>query len=71
MDALNSFLQKKKGPYLEYKEKIRLMVESGQYGWAADTLLGIYDHIVERESVTEKQAEAVDNIEKSIHERAW
>lgn len=71
MDALNQFLEKKRGPYLKYKERIEVMMSSGNYEWAAETLLGIFDHIEEHGSISEKQIEAVDNIEKSIHERSW
>ena len=47
-------------------ERIDEMVGSGDYDWAEDTLTGIRDTVEEREHCSERQTEAVDNIEESL-----
>ncbi len=52
--------------YIEYRDKIEEMVESGRYDFALDTLEGIYDWVFEHDDITEAQMQAVDNIEASV-----
>ena len=66
-DVLSNFLKKKAGPVIEYREKIESMMSSGDYQWAEETLLGIYEFINERDMITEKQIQAVDNILNSSY----
>jgi hypothetical protein len=47
-------------------ERIDEMVNSGDYDWAEDTLTGIRDTVEERQHCSERQVEAVDNIEESL-----
>lgn len=72
LDPIAEFIQKKRGRVDEYKEKIEAMLnDPEQYDWAEETLTGIYDFILERDSITEKQMAAVDKIQQSIYERRW
>ena len=55
--------------------QIEDLQNSGDYGWASDTLEGIYTTVEETGHVTEPQQRAVDNIEEGgqRHEqrRGW
>lgn len=44
-------------------DRIDGMVDSGDFDWAMDTLDGIRSTVAEREHCTDRQAEAVENIE--------
>ena len=46
--------------------KIEEMLDSGDYGWATDTLEGIQEWVSDNEHCTEGQKRAVTNIEISI-----
>jgi len=71
MDVLNQFIQKNEKRAERYLEVIEDMMNDYQnrYDFAEETLVGIYDHIIENNSITDKQIQAVDNIRKSIYER--
>lgn len=45
-------------------ERIDGMLETGDFDWASETLEGIRSTVADREHRTERQAEAVDNIER-------
>lgn len=47
----------------ELLEKIEDMVDSGDYEWAEETLLGIGETIEDNMYVTDRQREAIQNIE--------
>lgn len=47
----------------EILQKIEKMVDSGDYEWADETLLGIGETIEDTEYVTDGQREAIQNIE--------
>ena len=50
----------------DLKDKIDEMLDDdGKYDWAEETLNGILGWITEKEHCTDKQKEAVDNIENA------
>ncbi len=53
--------------YEDLLAQIETMQESGDYDWAADTLLGIQETVSDREHCTGPQQFAIDNIEESIN----
>lgn len=66
-DAISQFLKNKRGRVDEYREKVEAMLaDPTRYRFASDTLLGIFDHIEEHDSITDRQMEAVDNIYNSV-----
>lgn len=71
MNALQEFMAKKKGPYLEYRTKLEEMMCQDTYEFAMDTLIGIYDWIEEHQSISPKQMEAVDNIKSGVENRPY
>lgn len=46
--------------------KIDGMLDTGDFEWAENTLTGIHDTVESREHCTERQCEAIDNIENSL-----
>ena len=52
-------------PWSDYVDKIEEMLDDSQYDFASDTLSGILEWVQENEKITEKQMQAVDNIENS------
>lgn len=72
LDPIADFLKKKRGRVDEYREKIEMMLNDPEnYDWAEEFLTSVYDSLIERETISEKQMAAVDKIEQSIHERPW
>ena len=51
--------------WLEMVVAIEHLIESGEYDWAYETLDGIAMNIRKRERVTDKQREAIYNIQSS------
>ena len=71
-NPIADFIAKKREGVDEYKKKITDMLEDPfNYDWAEETLTGIYDFILDRDSITEKQKEAVDRIQQSIYGRRY
>lgn len=64
-DVVWSFLGKGKDDAAEYKARIEEMLSSSLYQYAASTLEGIYTFIEENNYITEKQKEAVNNIDNN------
>lgn len=65
-DVVSQFLSKGESNAAEYIELIEDMLgDYSKYHWAESTLLGIYDFIEKEGYITEKQMEAVDNIQQS------
>jgi hypothetical protein len=52
---------------LEYE--IDEMLGDDAYEWALDTLGGIQETVIEKEHVTEKQREAIENIRVAVESR--
>jgi uncharacterized coiled-coil protein SlyX len=52
--------------WLEYLDKCDEMLLDEKYSFANDTLQGIRDWISEHQHVTDRQKEAIDNIEGSV-----
>lgn len=50
-------------------EQIERLQNSGDYGWASDTLEGIYTTVEECGMATENQQRAIDNIEEGGRRR--
>lgn len=55
----------------EYKNKCRDILSDWDNDWAFDTIQGIYDWIIEKDFITEKQKEAIDNILEKINEKEY
>ena len=49
----------------EYDDKIKDLMDDGQYSFATDTLEGIGEWVRAHSHITDKQKAAVDNIESS------
>lgn len=72
LSPVADFIKMKRGKVDEYKRKLEDMLgDPENYDWAEETLTGIYDYILERDSITEKQMATVDKIKQSIYERRW
>lgn len=59
---LEKFINKNISNAVKTSMKIEEMMDSGNYTWAEETLIGIYDYIQDNVSVTKKQMQAVENI---------
>ena len=69
-NVLDSFLNNKAEGAADYMDKISNMLgDTDRYGFAEDTLIGIYNHIDRFGEVSQKQKDAVDNIKQAGHER--
>ncbi len=51
----------------ELLEKINDLLDSGDYEWAEDTLNGIHETVEDHEHATERQWQAITNIEEGLH----
>lgn len=54
---------------VDYKFTLRRldqMIESGDFVWAEETLMGIHDTIEVKKSATKAQIQAIHNIKRSI-----
>lgn len=64
---LSQFLEKKQERADEYALLIESMMNNYEaYSWAEATLIGIYDFIQDNGYITDKQANAVDNIRRKM-----
>jgi len=48
----------------DYVDKIGGLLENGRHDWAGDTLEGILEWVEKNDHITDKQKDAVDNIER-------
>lgn len=55
----------RKCSWVDWLKEIEDMEASGEYDWAEETLKGIKDWVEENEHITEKQIQAINNIEES------
>ena len=53
----------------DYQEEIEEMLNDDAYAFAQDTLTGILEWVIEKQHITDKQIEAVENIRRSVEER--
>ena len=51
--------------YESYSEKCEEMLDNMDYNFAEDTVMGIYDWVVENKHITDAQKKALDNIYNS------
>lgn len=49
-------------PWFRFSEELTLLIESGEFTWAAETLLGIRDTVEQFRAVTSGQRLAVEHI---------
>lgn len=71
-DALNAFIKKNDDRAQKYLNLVEeMMGDYDSYGWAESTLIGIYDWIMEHNSVTDKQIQAIENIQKGGQENRY
>ena len=49
-------------------ETIDELLDSGDAEWATDTLEGIREWVVEKEHITDRQAEAIENIRRKAQD---
>lgn len=60
---LDKFLKKSDDRAVKWLGIIEdMMGDYEKFGWAEDTLIGIYDHVMNNNSISDKQIEAVQNI---------
>jgi|LSQX01.1.fsa_nt_gb hypothetical protein len=72
LGALHNFAKKHDERAAEWLQRIEDMLGDYEtYGWAEDTLIGIYDHIMNTNSITDKQIQAVENIRDAKNNRRW
>ena len=72
LDALHNFAKKSDERAAEWLQTIEDMLgDYDEYGWAEDTLVGIYDYIMENNAITDKQIQAVQNIQEGARKRRW
>lgn len=66
LGALHNFAKKNEDRALKWLSTIEdMMGDYERFGWAEDTLIGIYDHVMSHNSITDKQIEAVENIREA------
>jgi len=61
-DPIEQFLNAKARTALEWEDVIKEMVDSGDYHYAEDTLMGIYGYIENYGTVSDAQIQAIINI---------
>lgn len=73
MSVLDDFLNKNKDLATKWQDIVSGMLNDVKsYGYAEDTLMGIYDYIQENDAVTQNQIDAIINIKsKPAHGRKW
>lgn len=72
LGALRNFAKKNDERAAEWLATIEGMLgDYEEYGWAEDTLIGIYDYIMENNAITDKQIQAVENIRDANRKRRW
>lgn len=71
---LDKFLQKHDKNAEKYRSLIEEMLgDYERFNWAEDTLIGIFDHVMNTNTISEKQMQAVDNIREAGYKpgRRW
>lgn len=71
---LDKFLAKHDEQAVKYTKLIEEMLgDYERFNWAEDTLIGIYDHVLQNNSITEGQIRAVENIREAGYnpQRRW
>lgn len=73
MSVLDDFLNKNKDIALKWQDVVSGMLNDVEaYGYAEETLIGIYEYIEENQSITQNQIDAITNIrQKPAHGRRW
>jgi hypothetical protein len=67
---LDKFLGKHEDNAVKYLRIIEdLLADFETYGWAEDTLTGIWEYVDQNNSISEKQMQAVDNIREAGEKR--
>lgn len=69
---LDKFLAKHDDRAIKWTKIIEeMMGDFETYGWAQDTLIGIYDYVLQNNTITDGQIQAVENIAASVNRRRW
>lgn len=63
MEALDDFLDKRKQLAIKWAVRIQKMIDSSQFDYAIDYLESVAKYIENNNQVTEKQIQALKNIE--------
>ena len=53
--------------YEDYLDELDMMINDELFGFALNTLEGIYEFVEDNKHITEKQKQAIDNIRSSIY----
>lgn len=62
MSAVDDFLNKKSVTAAKLRDAISSMLNSGDYDYAEDTLIGIFEDTEKHDRATDAQIQAVENI---------
>jgi hypothetical protein len=53
----------------DFADGLQVILGDPDFAWAADTIEGIQETVREKEHVTERQKEAIENIEAAVERR--